>query len=155
MNLETIKTDNNSLKCIVDFLLKECEKDTDLKEKIKKCSDTDLTELWQYLKKKAEPFAEKGVACIEDKDVFNWTKEYFLDWDNIQAEKQKIFEEQKKRNEEHDKEIKELAEKQETKSTPSLKTTKKKEEKAKSFDLFDLMAEMSDEDKDLLSVLDV
>ena len=78
---------------VIEWLLNQ--DDNFLKDAIKKCPDEDFKKCWEYIKGLAKAKAENGCAMIEEETVYNWAKEYFIDYE---ARKQKQ-EELRKENE--------------------------------------------------------
>lgn len=93
MKLE--KTKDMQQNAIIQFLENERKGDEYLDKAITKCPEKEFSSCFNYIKEKAKALAVNGCAMIEDKTVYEWAKEYFIDYD-ARAEKQKKLEEENK-----------------------------------------------------------
>ena len=84
-NLEEIK--ENHLKAIAQYLHKQKEEDTALREKLENTEKT-LEGCYSYIQSLAKKQASNGCAFIEDAEVYHWVREYFLE-DSINHEPKK------------------------------------------------------------------
>ena len=79
MTLEQMKNqDKKHAQVIADYLIKRCEIDKMLEEKILTTNKT-LKGCVEYCKSEARKQAEDGVAIIVDEEVFEWVVHYFLE----------------------------------------------------------------------------
>lgn len=93
MKLE--KTKDMQQNAIIQFLESERKGDEYLDKAITKCPEKEFLSCFNYIKEKAKALAVNGCAMIEDKTVYEWSKEYFIDYD-ARALKQKKLEEENK-----------------------------------------------------------
>ena len=90
-------TQNKQQNLIIDYLL-NC-KDLYLQSAIAKCQDKDFNGCYNYITGLARKEAVNNCAMIEDNQVYEWAKEYFIDYEareQAKAEKKKQEEEKKK-----------------------------------------------------------
>lgn len=79
MTLEQLKQqDKKYAQVIADYLVKRCEEDKYLEEKIL-TTDKTLKGCVEYCKSEAKKQAEDGVAIIPREEVFEWSVHYFLE----------------------------------------------------------------------------
>ena len=79
MTLEQLKQqDKKYAQVIADYLIKRCEEDKFLEEKILTTEKT-LKGCVEYCKQEAKKQAESGVAIVCDDEVFGWCVHYFLE----------------------------------------------------------------------------
>lgn len=85
MTLEQLKQqDKKHAQVIADYLIKRCEEDKCLEEKILTTEKT-LKGCVEYCKQQAKKQAEDGVAIISDSEVYEWCVHYFLE-DSLNCE---------------------------------------------------------------------
>ena len=77
MKLE--KTQNKQQNLIIDYLL-NCN-DVYLQVAIEKCKDKDFSGCYNYITGLARKEAVNNCAMIEDSQVYEWAKEYFIDYE--------------------------------------------------------------------------
>lgn len=128
MNIEQLKAqDKKYAQVIADYLIKRCETDKTLEEKILATNKT-LKGCVEYCKSEAKEQAEDGVAVIVDEEVFGWVVHYFLE-DDLDFEKK---EEPEKAPKKKTKQVTTLfGEETEEESKPEEKKKPKKEVKEK------------------------
>ena len=73
--LNTFKAEGQ-IKTVIDHLIKRVAEDEGLAADILKESKT-WDGCWKYITERAKKKAEKGCACIEDKQVYEWAEDYF------------------------------------------------------------------------------
>lgn len=83
-----LKTDNEALKMIADYLIDFANKELSFKEKILNEKKT-LDDCFEYIKSEARKLAENNSAMVDDKTVFGWAVHYFdednLEWKSVKA----------------------------------------------------------------------
>lgn len=90
--LEQVKikltTKDESLKLVAEEVIKRCESETVLIEKVLNADKT-LDDCWDYIKSEAKKKAIGGAVAISDSEVFGWAIHYFweenLDWKKPKA----------------------------------------------------------------------
>lgn len=95
-----LKTNDETLKLVADELIKRCETEPALIEKVLNEAKT-LAECWDYIKSEAKKKAIGGAVAISDSEVFGWATHYFweenLEWKKPKAKvtssKSKVVEE--------------------------------------------------------------
>ena len=86
MTLEQLKQqDKKYAQVIADYLIKRCEEDKFLENKILNTNKT-LVGCIKYCKSEAQKEAVDGCAICLDEDVYNWCVHYFLE-DSLDFEK--------------------------------------------------------------------
>ena len=78
------------------MLIKESN-DNYLLEAIEKCPDKDMENCEKYITAKAKDYLKNQSGAVRDDVVFEWVKEYFIDYE-ARALKQKEIEERNKEN---------------------------------------------------------
>ena len=78
-----IQVKNPGIKKVAEYLINRDDMDDKYKNE-----DKDLDKMWVYITEQAKGIAENNIACVEDKDVYNWAIHY---WDekNEDLEKEK------------------------------------------------------------------
>lgn len=85
MNLEQLKQqDKKHAQVVADYLIKRCEEDKCLEEKILNTQKT-LKGCVEYCKQEARKQAEDDCAMVADSEVFGWCVHYFLE-DSLNCE---------------------------------------------------------------------
>lgn len=85
MTLEQLKQqDKKHAQAIADYLVKRCEEDKYLEEKILN-NDKTLVGCIDYCKQQAKEQAEDGCAMVTDEEVYGWCVHYFLE-DSLNCE---------------------------------------------------------------------
>lgn len=70
------KTTDPGIKKVAEYLINR----EDMNEKYQN-EEKDLERMWKYIGDRAKGQAINGVACIEDKEIYNWAIHY---WDELQ-----------------------------------------------------------------------
>lgn len=78
---ERLQTEKKQLKVICDYLVKQCETDETLKNRIIEKENNSVKGMFAYIRDKAKEQADDGVAMIEDTQVFKWACDYWLDYE--------------------------------------------------------------------------
>lgn len=151
MTLEQLKQqDKKYAQVIANYLIKRCEEDKFLENKILNTNKT-LVGCIKYCKSEAQKEAVDGCAICLDEDVYNWCVHYFLedslDFENKPKPEKKVKEKKptKVKNEETEKidtlfGVEEVSKQKDTKPKISRVAEKKsvKEELGEQLSLFDL-----------------
>lgn len=90
---ERLKAEKKQVKVICDYLIELCKSDENLVRAINEKEKNSVSGMFKYIKNKAQKEAEDGCAMIQDQVVYDWAREYWLDYE--EKDKPNITETQK------------------------------------------------------------
>lgn len=79
---EKLQTEKKQIKIICDYLMELCKHDGNLVRAINEKEKNSVSGMFKYIKDKAQKEAEDGCAMIQDQIVFDWAREYWLDYED-------------------------------------------------------------------------
>ena len=117
---DKLQAEKKQVKMICDYLIELCKSDENLVRAINEKEKNSVKGMFKYIKNKAQKEAEDGCAMIQDQIVYDWAREYWLDYeekdkpndaetlkeikDSIVAKTERIVEKHKKIEEKQKKE---------------------------------------------------
>ena len=79
---EKLKSEKKQIKVVIDYLVKQViGGDESLVYAIEHKDNNNVLGMWNYIKDKAKKQAEDGCAMVEDSKVYEWAREYWLDYE--------------------------------------------------------------------------
>ena len=79
---DKLKAEKKQVKVICDYLIELCKSDENLVRAINEKEKNSVSGMFKYIKDKARKEAEDGCAMIQDQIVFDWAREYWLDYED-------------------------------------------------------------------------
>ena len=79
---ERLNTEKKQIKIICDYLMELCKHDENLVRAINEKEKNSVSGMFKYIKDKAKKEAEDGCAMIQDQIVYDWAREYWLDYED-------------------------------------------------------------------------
>ena len=80
MNLEEkLVSKDKQCQMVCDYLKELCNSDEYLRNAILNKENNTVAGMWEYIVDHARKEATNNCACIEDKTVFGWARDYWLD----------------------------------------------------------------------------
>ena len=78
---DKLQAEKKQVKMICDYLIELCKSDENLVRAINEKEKNSVKGMFKYIKNKAQKEAEDGCAMIQDQIVYDWAREYWLDYE--------------------------------------------------------------------------